>query len=259
MNTIIKRVKELRRLIEKHNYHYYILDSPIITDNEWDNLFRELEKIESNYPDLIDPNSPTQRIGTKPLKNFNTITHRKPMLSLSNAMNHKELSLFDERIKKLLKTNDNIEYMAEPKLDGIGVELIYEDGYFVSGLTRGDGFEGEDITQNLRTIKSLPLKLLGSKIPKLLEVRGEVFIKKKDFINLNEQQSKNNSQLFANPRNAAAGSLRQLDSNITASRPLSINCYEPGVIEDVEFETHDGFLLYIKKLGLPVNKLIKKL
>lgn len=258
MNVVIKRVKELRSLIEKHNYHYYILDDPIISDNEWDTLFRELEKIESNYPDLIDPNSPTQRIGIKPLESFNTIAHRKPMLSLSNAMNHEELSLFDERIKKLLKTNDDIEYMAEPKLDGIGVELIYEDGYFVVGLTRGDGFEGENITQNLRTIRSLPLKLLGSKIPKLLEVRGEVFIKKKDFISLNEQQNKNNSQLFANPRNAAAGSLRQLNSNITASRPLSINCYEPGVIEDVEFETHDEFLSYIKNLGLPVNKLIKK-
>ena len=258
MNDIIKRVKELRSLIEKHNYHYYILDDPLISDGEWDILFKELESIETKYPELIVKNSPTQRVGVKPLDSFETITHRKPMLSLSNAMNNNELTLFDERIKKLLETNTNIEYMAEPKLDGIGVELIYEKGIFSAGLTRGDGFEGEDITQNLRTIRALPLKLLGDKIPRLLEVRGEVFIGKNEFIKLNKNQEVINKQLFANPRNAAAGSLRQLDSNITASRPLSIYCYEPGVIEGVEYKTHDEFLIHITKLGLPVNNLIKK-
>ena len=258
MNDIKKRMKELRRLIEKYNYHYYILDDPIISDGEWDILFKELENIESNFPELIDSNSPTQRVGAKPLDSFNTITHRKPMLSLSNAMDNQELDLFDERIKKLLEKNDDIEYMAEPKLDGIGVELVYENGEFTLGLTRGNGFEGEDITQNLRTIKSLPLRLLGPKAPNLLEVRGEVFIRKKDFEDLNKHQSNNNMQIFANPRNAAAGSLRQLDSSITASRPLSINCYEPGIIEGIDFDTHKDFLTYIKKLGLPVNTLIKK-
>ena len=258
MKDMINRAIELRKLIEKHNYHYYILDDPLISDSEWDNLFKELESIETKYPELIDNNSPTQRVGVKPLDSFETITHRKPMLSLSNAMNNNELTLFDERIKKLLETNTNIEYMAEPKLDGIGVELIYEKGIFSAGLTRGDGFEGEDITQNLRTIRALPLKLLGDKIPRLLEVRGEVFIGKNEFIKLNKNQEVINKQLFANPRNAAAGSLRQLDSNITASRPLSIYCYEPGVIEGVEYKTHDEFLIHITKLGLPVNNLIKK-
>ena len=258
MKDMINRAIELRKLIEKHNYHYYILDDPLISDGEWDNLFKELESIETKYPELIDNNSPTQRVGVKPLDSFETITHRKPMLSLSNAMNNNELTLFDERIKKLLETNTNIEYMAEPKLDGIGVELIYEKGIFSAGLTRGDGFEGEDITQNLRTIRALPLKLLGDKIPRLLEVRGEVFIGKNEFIKLNKNQEVINKQLFANPRNAAAGSLRQLDSNITASRPLSLYCYEPGVIEGVEYKTHDEFLIHITKLGLPVNNLIKK-
>ena len=258
MKDMINRAIELRKLIEKHNYHYYILDDPLISDGEWDNLFKELESIETKYPELIAKNSPTQRVGVKPLDSFETITHRKPMLSLSNAMNNNELTLFDERIKKLLETNTNIEYMAEPKLDGIGVELIYEKGIFSAGLTRGDGFEGEDITQNLRTIRALPLKLLGDKIPRLLEVRGEVFIGKNEFIKLNKNQEVINKQLFANPRNAAAGSLRQLDSNITASRPLSIYCYEPGVIEGVEYKTHDEFLIHITKLGLPVNNLIKK-
>ena len=258
MKDMINRAIELRKLIEKHNYHYYILDDPLISDGEWDNLFKELESIETKYPELIVKNSPTQRVGVKPLDSFETITHRKPMLSLSNAMNNNELTLFDERIKKLLETNTNIEYMAEPKLDGIGVELIYEKGIFSAGLTRGDGFEGEDITQNLRTIRALPLKLLGDKIPRLLEVRGEVFIGKNEFIKLNKNQEVINKQLFANPRNAAAGSLRQLDSNITANRPLSLYCYEPGFIEGVEYKTHDEFLIHITKLGLPVNNLIKK-
>ncbi|MBA64753.1 MAG: DNA ligase (NAD(+)) LigA [Candidatus Marinimicrobia bacterium] len=258
MNDIKKRVKELRTLIEKHNYHYYILNDPIISDGEWDNLFRELENIEANYPNLINKLSPTQRVGAIPIDSFNTIAHRKPMLSLSNAMNNQDLVLFDERIKKLLEKSIDIEYIAEPKLDGIGVELVYENGDFTLGLTRGDGFEGEDITQNLRTIRSLPLKLLASKPPKLLEVRGEVFINKKDFVKLNDRQSENNIQIFSNPRNAAAGSLRQLDSKITANRPLSINCYEPGIIDGIDFDTHFDFLKYIKKIGLPVNNLIKK-
>ena len=259
MTNIKKRIKELRSLIEKHNYHYYILDDPLISDNEWDNLFKELESIEREYPDLVEKNSPTQRVGATPINNFKTIKHRTPMLSLSNAMSNDELILFDERMKKLLNSSNDIEYMAEPKLDGIGVELIYEGGVFTSGLTRGDGFEGEDITQNLRTIRSLPLKLLGQEHPKLLEIRGEVFIRKKDFKKLNKDQESNNSQLFANPRNAAAGSLRQLDPSITAKRPLSIYCYEPGISQGIEYKTHDDFLKNIADFGLPVNPLIEKI
>ena len=259
MTNIKKRIKDLRSLIEKHNYHYYILDDPLVSDNEWDNLFKELESIEQEYPELVERDSPTQRVGATPIDNFKTIKHRTPMLSLSNAMSNDELILFDGRMKKLLNSSNDIEYMAEPKLDGIGVELIYEGGVFTTGLTRGDGFEGEDITQNLRTIRSLPLKLLGQEHPKLLEVRGEVFIRKKDFKILNKDQESNNSQLFANPRNAAAGSLRQLDPSITAKRPLSIYCYEPGVTQDIEYKTHDDFLKNIASFGLPVNPLIEKI
>ena len=259
MKDINKKIKKLRKSIEKHNYQYYVLNEPLITDSEWDKLFKNLEKIEKKYPKLIDVNSPTQRVGAKPSENFKTITHSKPMLSLANAMNNNELDLFNQRMKKLLKTNENIEYMAEPKLDGIGVELIYKNGEFILGLTRGDGYNGEDITQNLRTIRSLPLKLLGDNIPELLEVRGEVFIRKKDFNKLNKKQELYSKQIFANPRNAAAGSLRQLDATITANRPLSIYCYEPGDIKGVNYKTHSEFLEHIKTLGLPINNLIKKI
>ena len=259
MKDINKKIKKLRESIEKHNYQYYVLNEPLITDSEWDKLFKNLEKIEKKYPKLIDVNSPTQRVGAKPSENFKTITHSKPMLSLANAMNNNELDLFNQRMKKLLNTNENIEYMAEPKLDGIGVELIYKNGNFILGLTRGDGYNGEDITQNLRTIRSLPLKLLGDNIPELLEVRGEVFIRKKDFNNLNKKQKLNSKQIFANPRNAAAGSLRQLDATITANRPLSIYCYEPGDIKGADYKTHAEFLEHIKTLGLPINNLIKKI
>ena len=259
MNDVNKKIKKLRKSIEKHNYQYYVLNEPLITDSEWDKLFKNLEKIEKKYPKLIDINSPTQRVGAKPSENFKTITHSKPMLSLANAMNNNELDLFNKRMKKLLNTNENIEYMAEPKLDGIGVELIYKNGEFTLGLTRGDGYNGEDITQNLRTIRSLPLKLLGDNIPELLEIRGEVFIRKKDFNNLNKKQKLNSKQIFANPRNAAAGSLRQLDATITANRPLSIYCYEPGDIKGVDYKTHAEFLEHIKTLGLPINNLIKKI
>ena len=258
MNDIRKRINELKEEIEKHNHYYYVLDNPILSDTEWDKLFKELETLESEYPNLIDINSPTQRVGAKPLDGFKTDKHRIPMLSLSNAMNNEELRSFNERIKKLLETKNQIEYMAEPKLDGIGVELIYQDGVFLKGLTRGDGFEGEDITQNIRTIKSVPLRLIGKNFPGLLEVRGEVFIKKTDFKKLNENQINKGLQIFANPRNAAAGSLRQLDAKITAKRPLSINCYEPGVIEGKQFKTQEEFLFYIKSVGIPINNLIKK-
>ena len=258
MNDIRKRINELKEEIEKHNHYYYVLDNPIVSDTEWDKLFKELQTLESEYPNLIDINSPTQRVGAKPLDGFKTDKHRIPMLSLSNAMNNEELRSFNERIKKLLETKNQIEYMAEPKLDGIGVELIYQDGVFLKGLTRGDGFEGEDITQNIRTIKSVPLRLIGKNFPGLLEVRGEVFIKKTDFKKLNENQINKGLQIFANPRNAAAGSLRQLDAKITAKRPLSINCYEPGVIEGKQFKTQEEFLFYIKSVGIPVNNLIKK-
>jgi DNA ligase (NAD+) len=253
------RIKELRGIISEHNFKYYILDDPIISDSEYDLLFRELEKLESINKSFISSDSPTQRVGSKPSSKFEVVQHRLPMLSLANAMDDEELTQFNERIKKRLNIN-SFEYIAEPKLDGLGVELIYEKGLFVKGSTRGDGLNGEDVTLNLRTIKSLPLKLRNSEksIPDLLEVRGEVFIRKYDFNSMNKSQLKNNKPVFVNPRNAAAGSLRQLDPSITATRPLSIYLYEAGVIEGATFNNHITFLMALKLWGLPTNPLIKK-
>jgi len=259
MSTPADRVKELREIIEQHNYNYYILDDPAISDGEYDTLFRELETLEAEHSQLITADSPTQRVGAEPLAEFSTIQHRLPMLSLANAMNTEELLAFDERVKKRLGTENSIEYMAEPKLDGLGIELVYEQGVMISGSTRGDGFTGEDITQNLKTIRSLPLKLRGKNIPALLEARGEVFIKKEDFITLNKNQEKEGKSIFANPRNAAAGSLRHLDPRITDSRPLSIYFYEAGSMEGISIETHEEFLSAIKVMGLPVNPFIEKI
>ena len=203
------RIKELRDIINNHNYHYYALDDPLITDNEYDILFKELESLEKSNPESIHPQSPTQRIGAEPLNKFKTIEHSTPMLSLANAMSDKELTSFHNRSKKLLEKN-SITYIAEPKLDGLGVEVVYVNGSFKHGSTRGDGFIGEDITHNLKTIPSIPLKLREGKLPlpELLEIRGEVYISKNDFFDLNLKRSKTGETLFANPRNAAAGSLR---------------------------------------------------
>jgi len=249
------RILKIQEELNNHNYRYYVLDNPIISDYEYDQLLRELEELESAHPELITLDSPTQRIGAAPLTEFGTIKHTIPMQSLSNAMNDEELIAFDTRIKKLLETDSEINYVAEPKLDGIGVELVYRDGIFQHGSTRGDGITGEDITQNLKTINAIPLKLRrGSQlIPSILEIRGEVFITKDNFQKLNDNQEKQGDKLFANPRNAAAGSLRQLDSNITAERPLSIYCYQPGIVGEIKFATHTEFLEALKKWGIPVN------
>ena len=255
MVAITKKIKLLRQQINDHNYRYYVLDDPVISDGEYDQLFRTLEQCEQQHPELIVPESPTQRIGAEPLQVFGTVTHRIPMMSLSNAMSDDELNAFDERLKKALDIMIEIEYVSEPKLDGLAVELIYENGVFVNGSTRGDGISGEDITANLKTIKAIPLALRNDKrsIPRLLEVRGEVFIRKSDFISLNAEREMSGDPPFANPRNAAAGSLRQLDPKITATRPLSIYCYQAGSIIGAEFNTHWEFLQSIQDWGLPVN------
>ena len=255
MVAITKKIKLLRQQINDHNYRYYVLDDPVISDGEYDQLFRTLEQGEQQHPELIVPESPTQRIGAEPLEAFGTVTHRIPMMSLSNAMSDDELNAFDERLKKALDIMIEIEYVSEPKLDGLAVELIYENGAFVNGSTRGDGISGEDITANLKTIKAIPLALRNDKrsIPRLLEVRGEVFIRKSDFISLNAAREMSGDPPFANPRNAAAGSLRQLDPKITATRPLSIYCYQAGSIIGAEFNTHWEFLQSIQDWGLPVN------
>ncbi len=256
-----KRILKIREKINDHNYHYYVLNDPIISDSEYDKLLRELETLETNHPELITPDSPTQRIGAAPLTEFGTIQHTIPMQSLANAMIDEELIAFDKRVQKLLATESNINYIAEPKLDGIGVELVYKNGVFTHGSTRGDGITGEDITQNLKTLNAIPLRLRhgNHSIPSVLEVRGEVFITKSGFNELNINQEKQGAKLFANPRNAAAGSLRQLDSRITAERPLSIFCYQPGTIEGLAFETHMEFLEALKTWGIPVNPHIKNI
>jgi len=257
MKAIEGRLKELREILEQHNYNYYILDSPTISDGEYDVIFRELYTLETKHPELIISESPTQRVGTEPLIEFGSIEHQIPMLSLSNAMNPEELIAFDERMKKELNLKKNILYIAEPKLDGLGIELIYEQGIFIKGSTRGDGFTGENITQNLKTIRSLPLKLIGESAPPLLEVRAEVFIKKHDFVKLNKSRESEKKPAFANPRNAAAGSMRQLDPRVTIKRPLSFYCYGVGKIEGINLETHHECLLALKRMGLPINPLIK--
>ena len=252
-------INDLIKQINDHNYQYYVLDNPIISDYEYDSLMRELQSLEKRYPDLITPNSPTQRVGAAPLSAFDSIDHSIPMLSLENAMNSEELTKYYERTKRGLNTELDIDFIAEPKLDGIGVELVYENGLFTYGLTRGDGNKGENITQNLKTIKAIPLSLRTDKFspPELLEVRGEVFMEKDKFKIFNDDRLKNELTIFANPRNAAAGSLRQLDSSVTAGRPLSIYCYEPGKIVGKEFEDHSEFLSVLTDWGFPVNREIK--
>lgn len=260
MSITDNQIQDLRDQLNDHNYRYYVLDDPLISDSEYDQLFRELQKLETDNPNLITEDSPTRRVGAEPLSSFGSWTHRMPMLSLANAMNEDELAAFDTRVKKGLDTEKDLEYMAEPKLDGLAVELVYENGFFVNGSTRGDGITGEDITQNLKTIMAIPLSLRknGQKTPPLLEVRGEVFITKDGFKKLNRNQEKEELSPFANPRNAAAGSLRQLDSKITATRPLSIYCYEAGRIDGISFDTHEDFLSTLKEWGFPVNPEIQK-
>jgi len=255
-----QRATELRREIEYHNYRYYVLDDPEISDADYDALMQELEGLEEQYPELRSPNSPTQRVGAPPLEEFGTIAHTIPMLSLANAMDQGAVIEFDQRIKRFLKTDERIAYVAEPKLDGVAVELIYEGGELTVGSTRGDGFLGEEITQNLRTIKTIPLHLIerDPNPPARLEVRGEVFMEVRDFQQLNKEREQNGEPLFANPRNAAAGSLRQLDSSITAHRPLKIFCYGVGEVREREFEGQWEVLQTLPQWGLRTNPLVRR-
>lgn len=253
-HALENQVKQLRAEINEHNYRYYLLDAPIIPDAEYDRLFRELLDLETKHPELKTPDSPTQRIGAPPLKLFPEVVHAIPMLSLDNAFSDEEVINFDKRIHERLKTQKEITYTSEPKLDGLAVTLLYEKGIFVSGATRGDGITGEQITENLRTISTIPLKLRGKEYPLLLEVRGEVFMPKAGFKKLNETAEKKGEKLFTNPRNAAAGSLRQLDSKITAGRPLDFFAYAIAHIESKNkgFSRHSESLQQLKVWGFPV-------
>ena len=254
-----KRVTELRDLIEYHNRRYYQLDDPEISDNEYDGLMRELADLEERFPDIDRTASPTQRVGASPLEKFGTVTHLTPMLSLGNAFSEEEVSEFDERIRRLLGDRAELDFVAEPKIDGVAVNLIFEKGVFRVGATRGDGFTGEDVTQNLRTIRTLPLKMTPDpdRVPDRVEIRGEVYLEKEAFRKLNERRVEQGESAFANPRNAAAGSLRQLDPRITARRPLGIFCYGVGSIEGRGFATHWDTLQSLRGWGFPTNPNIR--
>ena len=251
-DKIEKEIFELRREIEKHNYRYHVIDDPLVSDADYDRLFRRLVELERQYPEFASPDSPTQKVGAPPLEKFGTVQHTLPMLSLNNASDREEMAEFEERIRRFLKSTGPIEYAAEPKIDGVAVELVYEEGRFAVGSTRGDGMHGEDITVNLRTIRSIPLTLRSEKRrpPERLEVRGEVFLSREAFQQMNREREEAGQPVFANPRNAAAGSLKQLDSTITAKRSLDIFCHGAGAVTGVSFASHLEFLQAMKDWGL---------
>ena len=247
------KVRALREEIERHNYNYYVLDAPTIPDAEYDRLFRELQALEAQHPELVTPDSPTQRVGAPPLPEFRAVTHRVPMLSLANAFEDEDVAAFDRRVREGLG-QDRIDYAVEPKFDGLAISLTYEDGRFVLGATRGDGYTGEDVTANLRTVRSIPLRLRTERAPRRVEVRGEVLIMKRDFERLNAAQREAGEKEFANPRNAAAGSLRQLDSRITARRPLRFFAYTLAGADGFALPpTQSDLLDTLAEWGLPVS------
>ena len=255
MEKIKTEIEELRKRINQHSYAYYVMDNPTVSDYEYDLLFRRLLELEEKYPQLITAQSPTQRIGAIPSNSFEKITHPTPMLSLANAFSNNELILFDQRVKNILQI-DTVQYVVEHKIDGLAINLIYENGKLVKAATRGDGSIGEDVTANIRTIKAIPLELNVEEveIPEFLEVRGEVYLPKKEFIRLNKERQANDEALFANCRNAAAGSLRQLDPKETAKRYLSAILYGIGEIKGLNFQYHSAVLDFLSKLGFKTNK-----
>src|SRR5579885_319367 len=255
---IEQEIEKLREQLNEHNYHYYVLDDPVISDAEYDRLFEKLKILESQRPDLVTPDSPTQRVGAPPLKEFAEVKHEIPMLSLENAFVPDDITAFDQRIHDRLETSSPIEYCCEPKLDGLAMSIRYENGLLVQAATRGDGATGEDVTENIKTIKMVPLRLRGDNIPRILEVRGELFMSKSRFDKLNSLAQKTGEKIFANPRNAAAGSVRQLDSQITASRPLEIYCYGVGLVEGYKLpDKHSDILKRLSHWGLRVSSLVE--
>ncbi len=254
-SKIAERAATLRAAIDAYNHAYYVLDAPTVSDAEYDRLFRELQSLESEYPILATPDSPTQRVGAEPAGEFAAVTHRLPMLSLNNAFSDGEVEAFDRRAREALGV-ERIEYAAEPKFDGLAISLSYEDGRFAVGATRGDGYSGENVSPNLRTVRSLPLKL-GGDFPPYLEVRGEVLMLRRDFAAMNAAQTAAGEKVFVNPRNAAAGSLRQLDSRVTAKRPLVFFAYGVGAADWGRIEpprTHDALMKWLSTLRFPVAR-----
>jgi DNA ligase (NAD+) len=257
---IRQRARFLSDELTRHNYRYYVLDDPEIADSEYDRLMQELGDLEQRWPELVTPDSPTHRVGAPPLSKFVSVPHSLPMLSLDNAFNDDDIFEFERRIRRILKTTAPIPYMVEPKMDGVAVELIYRDGLLAQAATRGDGFVGEDITANVRTIRALPLRLslpADGAVPATLEVRGEIFIHREAFRQFNRERIAAELPPFANPRNAAAGSLRQLDSQVTAQRPLNIFCYGIGVMQGDVPASQSELLARLKMFGLPVNPLVQ--
>ena len=249
-----QHIVKLRALIARYDHEYYALDAPSVPDSEYDRIYRELQNLETQYPELITADSPTQRVSGSAINAFNSITHRQAMLSLNNVFEDDELEAFDKRIREALG-QQNIAYAVEPKFDGLAITLTYENGIFTQGATRGDGYTGEDVTHNLRTLRGIPMRLSCKNPPQLLEVRGEVLMFKRDFDKLNQAQLAKGDKLFANPRNAAAGSLRQLDAKITATRPLSFFAYGLGAAEGVpSLNSHSEAMDYLADLCLPVSK-----
>jgi DNA ligase (NAD+) len=265
MTAAKNRILELRAELDQHNYRYHVLDEPSIPDAEYDRLFHELKALEAANPELITSDSPTQRVGSAALSAFTQVRHEVPMLSLGNAFEETDMREFDRRVTEgldlpagdLFGGGAAVEYSCEPKLDGLAVSLLYQDGVLVRGATRGDGTTGEDISVNVRTVRNIPLKLQGSGWPATLEVRGEVFMSKAGFERLNATQLEVGGKTFANPRNAAAGSLRQLDSKITANRPLEFCCYGIGQVSADIADTHIGNLKQLQTWGLPISRELK--
>jgi len=253
-------VIQLRQELNLHNHHYYVLDAPVITDQAYDRLLRRLQQLEAEFPELVTADSPTQRVGSEPASHFETVTHEVPMLSLDNAFDDEELFSFDRRLRDKLERDSALGYCAEPKLDGLAVSLLYEAGNLSRAATRGDGRSGEDITANARTIASIPLRLMGENLPRRIEVRGEVYMELEGFDALNLSQRQAGGKVFANPRNAAAGSLRLLDSRITASRPLTFCSYGIGLCEGIELPASQfRQMQYLRSIGIPVSRQIELL
>jgi DNA ligase (NAD+) len=251
-DNIKTEIKRLVTEINEHNYRYYVLDAPVVSDAEYDRMFRRLKELEDQYG-YVAPNSPTQRVGAPPLEKFSKVKHTEPMLSLDNAFSHEEVREFDLRVKRGLKSDDDIEYTVEPKYDGLAMELTYHKGIFIRASTRGDGYEGEDVTQNIRTIKAIPLKIEGvGRIPEEIDIRGEVFIDIAEFEKLNKEREKAAEPLFANPRNAAAGSIRQLDPAITEKRKLHMACYGVGAMKGIEFKSQAALNTWLMQCHFPV-------
>jgi len=253
-------VVRLRQELAEHNHHYYVLDAPVITDQAYDRLLRRLQQLEAEFPELVTADSPTQRVGSEPASHFETVTHEVPMLSLDNAFDDEELFSFDRRLRDKLERDSALGYCAEPKLDGLAVSLLYEAGNLLRAATRGDGRSGENITANARTIASVPLRLMGENLPRRIEIRGEVYMDLEGFDALNRSQRQAGGKVFANPRNAAAGSLRLLDSRITASRPLTFCSYGIGLCEGIELAASQfQQMQYLLSIGIPISRHIELL